>query len=276
MRKLLLSVTLVCLCAGAGHAGTFAYGNKTITYQIPDGYVSADSHFGLTAVLAVMRAAQPPDQEIVIMYAASSAMERFEKEGILERYFTIQIAPSLKDRTLRAKDFGELKNFMKNAFGTREVSAIKKQVNEMFEEKAGGALKMKELKSLGCYAETGTSLSWLAISTQEIAGMNGTEAPEEMGMALNSTAVFTEGKVVSVNQYKVIESGDDIEPFKNDAQAVFAEMAIPQDSNEGVLSALLGEGTLLRNVLVGAVVGGLVGGLGSLIISRLRGKKSKR
>ena len=259
-----LSILALLLCLDAAVAATLSIGDKKIEFQEPSGFVTVEGNPGLEAVLAGTKRMMPPDQEVLAMYVAASALKRFEREGVLERYMLITTSRQLKNKKLRPADAKEMKKALKKGFEMFEDPAVLGKLNDMFSDASDGAVELKGMEMLGWYAETDMGVSLVALLT---AGNTGLDDSETVRLAMVSTNFITDGKFVTINQYKAVSSFGDVEAFKDEAQAVIAGMAFPAGSSFSMLD-LFGGGSVWSSMLVGGIGGGLVAVIGSWLRKR--------
>ncbi len=271
MRKaLLLAAIVIFSLASVAQAETVNIGGKNMHFNVPSGYVPATGG-KYAQLLAMMRQAQPKDIYIFAMYLPKDLDEtlRNSDTGSLDRYVTLSYSRQLLKQQLSTRDFGDLKEALGKMQGKLNEGEIASQVNQAIARVGTGDIRVGSIKPLGTFGETKTSFSFMALITQSSV-VDGKRVPLEMGLV--STQLLTEGKVVMVNQYAVIQSPEDITALRKEAARVVSGLGFKQGGASN--SAFKKQNTMwdyMWKGFLGAVFGGLLGGLGMFIWKRRKG-----
>ncbi len=270
MKKIALLGIVAVLYANLAFAATLTVGGQEISYQVPPGYVSTDGNPRLVETLSIIKRLQFPGLEILAAYFPASAIDRFEQDGVLERYLLIVIDRRIEGELLDPRDFADFKETMREQFGAA-ARAARVQVNELL-EKASGDMRLGAMAPLEFYAESETAISCLMLLYSQF-NLGGPLVSSRQ--AVVSTSFLSGGKLLTVNQYQAVSSGDDVEAFRDSAQEPLADMAFPQGS-AGIIQDILGGGRMGRAVwggLKGAVIGALIGLLVAYVFKQVKVRK---
>lgn len=263
MNKLLLALVMLLVFAAPVQAESLKVGTQSISYDTPKGYVLAMD--GLYAeIINILKQAMPPDMKIHAMYVSKEADKIFrnDPEAGLNDYLMITSSSQLDSQMLSDDDFKEFKDYLNKNHGKLTGSSMQKKVNESLSGIADGAIKIGSMKSLGTFDESKTSISYMALVTQ-IVNMGGQQTAVEQGMI--STSKLVKGKMLVINQYRVINSEDEVNKFQGEAAKIIKSM----DFDEGGVSSSKSTvskrkssssgGSYIGRGIMGAILGGLIG-----------------
>ena len=266
MKKLLLALVMLAAFASPVNAESLEVGGLSISYDAPKGYVLAMD--GLYAeILTVMKKAMPPDMKIHAMYASKDSDRAFNDnpDAGLDNYLMVTSTSKLDNQLMSEDDFKEFREFLSKNHGKLTGSSMQKKVNESLGGIADGSIQIGSMKSLGTFDETKTSISYMALVTQLI-NVNGKQVAVEQGMI--STSKLVKGKMLVINQYRVITSEGEVKQFQSDAAKVLKSMDFPEGgvsaskstiSKRRVGSSASTTGGYISRGLMGAVLGGVIG-----------------
>ncbi len=271
MRKSLLAVVIfMASLASVAQAETVSIGGKNITYKVPAGYVQATGG-NYDQMLDMMRQAQPRELFLFAMYVPKDVDEalRYSDAATLDRYVTLSYDRRMQKQQFSIQDFRELKQAIRKQQGTLDEGAIASQVNQAVARLGADDFRIGSIKPMGTFGETKTSFSLMMLVTQSTV-VQGQRVPMEMGIV--STNLLTGSKLVTVNQYGVIQSPDDLAALRKEAGKVISSLGFKQGG--AIRSAFKKQHSTwdyMTTGFLGAVFGGLIGGLGMFLWKRRKG-----
>ena len=253
---------------GTAHAEQLNIGDKDINYSLPQGYILAGDQEPYPTLKKFLAKASPKGLQLLALCVSQEGHENLMKgEGAgLKDYFVISTSRQLQNKTLGIKDFAELKKGLRKVQDQMQTS-VRHRANALIDKASGGSMEVGDIKALGAFDDSDTSVSFMMLTDQVVREGNQRQIDKQ---AVVSTALLTEGKFVIVNQYRDIDPSKDIpaqlDAFKKHARNTFEELHIAQGTPKwGFLPKLL------VMTLGGAAIGALIG----LIISRIRKKKAQ-
>lgn len=256
----MLLMTLMLLAfSGFAYAESFNLGDKNIEYNIPDGYVKAEGD-AYAVFLNIMQHAMPDGiniQEIYLTQADDEALRRANGDFVLNNYLVITTLDQLANHALSAKDFNEFKHELKENYGlVDEATAFaKERLNDVF----SGLVQLGNIQTLGCFGETDTELSYVLIMDQQ-STVGGKTL--DFRQALVLTGVFTNERLVFINQYRIVESEAEVGAFQDYALDVLKQMNFSGSQSVGATSVAnesaeetgMGSMTLIIIVIVVVII----------------------
>ncbi|MCC8193050.1 MAG: hypothetical protein LIP28_00170 [Deltaproteobacteria bacterium] len=273
MKKILfLAAVFTVLFASLGHAETVKIGGKTLNYNLPDGYVLATGG-KYAQVLALMRQGQPKDIHIFTMFVPKDVDEAAESDlSSMDRYVTLCYSRQLQNRDCSTQDFSELKAAIIKQQGKLNDGELASQANQALKKVGGGQFRVGSVKSLGTFGDSKTSISFMALVTMSVPAPNGGSEPMEMGLV--STQLLAESKILTVNQYRLIRSPEDLTELRQESGKVIAGLGFKQGgaSRSSFKNGSSSIWTYMWKAFLGAVIGGVLGGLGMFVWNRTKGK----
>lgn len=239
MKKIAIILVLLISSVLCVQAESLKLGNKTINYNIPDGYVIAmDGPY--VPILNFMKQAMPADVTVYAMYVAQEADAKFraDREGALvENYLIVTSSKQLQNSTLTAKDFKEFRDYFNANHGSLSSSDLIDEINQTMNNLSGGAIQIGGIKSLGCFGESETAISFMALITQALDTEDRQIVVEQV---MVSSSILVDGKMVTINQYKLVEQPDDVINFKDYSQTVIKNMGFETKTDAAGQSASSG------------------------------------
>lgn len=235
MKKLVMFLITLTLLAFSGfaYAESLTLGGKTINYNMPDGYVKAEGA-DYSMLLNIMQQAMPPEISIKAIYVTNADDEAFRSSNgdfTLNNYLIITALDQLASHNLSAKEFKEFKRELKENYGlVDDATAIaKERLNDVF----SGVVQLGNIQTLGCFGETDTELSYVLIMDQQT-NIGGKKL--DFRQALVLTGVFTNERLLFINQYRLVESEAEVGAFKDYALDVLKQMNFPGSQSVAVTS----------------------------------------
>lgn len=258
MKKLLMFLIVLALLAFSGfaYADSFNMGGKNIDYNIPDGYVEAQGP-AYSMFLSIMQQAMPPGLRIQKVYISQADDEEFRRSNgntMLNSYLVITTMDTLANHALTAKDFKDFKRELKENQGLLDdaQNIARERIDDVF----SGQIQFGDIQTLGCFGETNTELSYIIIMDQQV---NAGGKMINFRQALVLTGVFTNERLVFVNQYRTVENEAEVSAFQSDALDVLRQMnfagsqSVSQsDSQTDTGSGM--QGTILIIIVIIAVI----------------------
>lgn len=279
MKKVLLGLFFLFLFAGAAQGASLKVGDKTIAYDVPDNFVSAD-HENYTVVKSLMKQNMPQGITIHALYVDKEVDAKFREsqENFLDVYMMIATNDALRNHSMNTTEFKQLKTELLKTNGkTLSENEMVEAVRQRTHKLTNGALSVGAMEPLGCYAESDTAISMLALLNQTL-NLPG-KAPEAIQQGMVMTFLMVDGKLLMIYQYKIINDPKEITPFKEKAQKVITSMNFKEGAGESSpvssgtttvsnggtsgnggargLGRLVGRG-MFGGVIVGAIIGGVV------------------
>lgn len=263
MKKLFFLLFSFIFLSGPVYAEQITLGDATISYTVPEGYFKAQGQ-PYTEMRRVLLRVSPREMQIFGLYISKESDVKLRDgtaDGV-ENYFVLASIRQLKDKILSVREFTEAK---KQLIKTQEQgqAKLRAQANRLVGQGTGGALEISDVKALGPYDATDTAISFLSIVDQIV--RTGTQRTVSHQAAV-STYLLAQGKVVIINQYRQLDSAQNIEEqlenFKTQARQVVKELHIEQGTPKSSLNPFV------IKALVGAVVGAILGAVFMLIRKR--------
>ena len=228
MKTVFAFVLLILACVASAQAGSLKIGDTVINFDPPAGYILAEGE-DYAEPLSLIAEGMPDTAEVRAVYVERGAAERFLRGSAgFDTYLVIATIKSLDNARLGLKDFKEFKNVLtKNSKWLDDGLATH---NKRSEERNNG-LGIDAAAALGAYGVTDTSLSILATMRKQVAGEDGELVEQQL--AVMSTSLLAQGKLIMLNHYQVVTSPEDMEAFKAHAPQVAAGMHIAQGPATG-------------------------------------------
>lgn len=222
MKKLMLMIiAVVMLFAGSAYAENLSLGGKNVNYDIPAGYVKAEDPM-YDVILGIMQKAMPQGLRIKAMYVQTANDVDFRTsngESGLDNYLIITVLDQLANTTVSDKDFKDFKRELKENNGL--LDEAKDMVSDKLDEVFDGQIQIGNMQSLGCFGETDNELSYVVLMDQQ-ANVNGKQIA--IRQALVFTGVLVDGKLIFINQYRIVDNESEVTAFKDHTQEVIKSM----------------------------------------------------
>lgn len=247
MKKLMMFLIMLAFLAFSGfvYAESLYLGNKTINYNIPEGYVKAQGAIYST-LLSIMQQAMPAGLEIEAMYVAQEDDEALRNSGGetgLNNYLIITTLDQLAEQSISAKDFKDFKRELKENNGLLDdaKNIMKDRLDDLF----NGKIQIGGMQALGCFGETDTELSYVVIMDHQV---NINDEIIYMKQALVFTGVLVNEKLVFINQYRFVENEAEVSTFQDYTLNILKQMNLsgidtsPQPADTGTSNAITESG----------------------------------
>lgn len=261
MKKILFACIACLLLAGVAQAASLSIGGESIAYNVPQGYMAGDKEPYLE-IRKFLAEISPKDMRILALYVDEESHEKFmdPNNQRLDRYFIISTLRPLADKSLSIKDFAEVKKGIAQAQEQLKTT-LKKKVNSLLGKAGDGSLSIGDIDSLGVFDAGDTSMSFM-MALDQVSNAGGRRVVDKQ--AVVSSYLLSEGKLVIVNQYQLLDPAknmaEQLSAAKAQARKVLEELAIKQGVPwTSYLDTFLGK--VLLAALIGGVIGGLIGWL---------------
>lgn len=264
MKKILCMFVLCLLLSVAAQAETLSIGDESINYTVPQGYMAGDKEPYL-GMRRFVTDASPKNMQILALYVDEESHKKLmDSQGQpLERYFIVSTARQLEHKSLKVKDFMEVKKGIVKA-QERLKTTLRARINRLLGQASDGSMSVGDIETLGVFDSSDTSFSFMAVMDQ-VHHENGRRQADKQ--AVVSSYLLAQGKLVIVNQYQLLDPArnmtEQLNAAKEHARRVLRELNI----KEGVSWKAYLDAFPVK-VLVGALAGGLIGGLIGWLVRR--------
>lgn len=204
-------------------ADSLTAGGKTIRFDVPAGYVEADSSI-YGEVISRITNALPQDMTLHSFYVEKGVDRKFRNgdTDYLEEYLMVASLGQVTRRDLSLSDFREFSDYLVNNQGGLFSEEVAAKARKAVEDATDGEIQLGNITSLGCFGITDASISYLAIMQQEVLTGEGTRMSMDQAVIMNTLLV--EGKMLHINQYRTITDPDQALKFKDDSPAIVKSM----------------------------------------------------
>lgn len=281
MRKAAVLFGAMLIVCRAAWPAALAVGDTTIPYRVPAGFVSADADATFGEMRRFVETMLPPGMGLLAMHVDASGIDRFRRDGVMERYVVVTANLATASRRIDAKSFKELGDAVRKQFRPEYLKLMMDVSNRLLEEAADGfptlgRFRFLDIASEGWYAESETAISHAGLVTTEIT--LGGDANTVLYASVSTVAV-SGGRLLVIEQHRAVRSPYDIDAFKEEAQDLLREMEIP-GTYQVTWAWLLGlKGKTARKlVLPGVIAFCLLGaaGVGAYLALSRRPRRKRR
>lgn len=275
MKQFWMALAMMALVPLNSQADVITIGGESIRYETPAGYVQATGERYQDA-FAFFKKAMPENTQVHAMYISAKNDATFGKKErqMLDDYILVTSNRKIEDYTVSLQDFGELKQQIAETQEKALDASIKDASNKILDKATDGALKIGAAKSLGIIDESDTLLAFMVVLAQSVT-VDGKSMVFEQ--AFVSTTMLVKGKILTINNYRIVTSQADIDRFKEDDKRAIASMDFKQGTTAGTDSLSLSPKSKgpLSSGLTWAVIGGLIGA-GIYFFRRRKGNPAAR
>lgn len=233
MKKLLL--LLICaffVGTGPARAESIKLGGVLVDYETPANYVLAEGGV-YEQIIAMSKKAMGDNAKIHALFVDKEVDGEFRFDPLgntVDDYLILVSYPKMYGMDVARGDFAQFKQIL-TGDGDMSISGekLREYANKALDDAMNGRVQVNSIQFINIFKETEDAFSFLLLVTQTV-GMGGDGDPMLLGVA--SSHMLLNGKIVSVNHYRIISDVSEVESLPDDNMAVIKSMkfrSVPAD-----------------------------------------------